>query len=203
MYIKLHQLSKRYGYQWVLKDINYELTTNNIYGISGRNGSGKSTLIKLLSGHLTASEGSIQYLQEGQIIPPSKFYSFFSWVGPYTELIQEFTVEEMFHFHLNFKKFSTNITFSQFLDILGWQKNTNKQIRFLSSGMNQKLQLAFAFLSHCEVVLLDEPTSYLDEMAKKWFEQILNDNKKEKLIVISSNDKFDLQLCDTIISLDK
>ena len=59
MVIDVQSLSKRFGYHWIIKDLNYVFDQTEIYGISGRNGSGKSTLIKLISGYLSPSEGKI------------------------------------------------------------------------------------------------------------------------------------------------
>ncbi|MBK8080718.1 MAG: hypothetical protein IPK25_10780 [Saprospiraceae bacterium] len=68
--------------------------------------------------------------------------------------------------------------------------------------MNQKLQLALAVLSDSEVLLMDEPTSFLDQNAKIWFKNILMRYCKNRLIIISSNDSFDLSLCKDILSLN-
>jgi ABC-type multidrug transport system ATPase subunit len=67
--------------------------------------------------------------------------------------------------------------------------------------MKQKLQLALALLSQTPVLLLDEPTSYLDEAAKNWFAQRLCQNSENRTTIISSNDRFDLDLCQNILDV--
>lgn len=202
MVIDVQSLSKRFGYHWIIKDLNYVFDQTEIYGISGRNGSGKSTLIKLISGYLSPSEGKILYKVDNASISASQVYKHLSWVAPYTDIIQEFTLEEMFNFHKKFKKFQQNISFEEFLSLLEWKNTKEKEIRFYSSGMNQKLQLALAVLSDSEVLLMDEPTSFLDQNAKIWFKNILMRFCKNRLIIISSNDSFDLSLCKDILSLN-
>lgn len=202
MEIELVNLSKRFGYQWILKGVNTKFVKDEITGISGRNGSGKSTLIKLISGIITPSEGEIRFVDNNSLILPTNFFKHFSWVAPYTDLIQEFTLQEMFHFHARFKSMAIH-TFEEFLHELQWKDTKEKQIRFFSSGMKQKLQLALALLSQTPVLLLDEPTSYLDEHAKLWFSDLLKKNSFGKTIVISSNDTFDLKLCQKVVSIEE
>lgn len=197
MEIELIALSKRYGYQWIIKDVNFIFNSNEITGIGGRNGSGKSTLIKLIAGFLSPSSGKIIYKSENKTILPPQFYQYFTWVAPYTDLIQEYNLEEMFAFHCKFNHYS-QLTFKQFVEILDWQNPGEKQLRHFSSGMKQKVQLALSLLTNKPIVLLDEPTSYLDEQAKKWFADLLGKVKENKTVIISSNDSFDLNLCHSI-----
>ena len=201
MEIELIGLSKRYGYQWILRDVNQTFLKGKVYGISGRNGIGKSTLIKLISGFLSPSTGKVLFKSAGNIILPRNFHEYFVWVAPYTDLIQEFTLEEMLMFHKKFKPMPENLDVKSFLEYLEWNNTGDKQIRFFSSGMKQKLQLALALLSETPVLLLDEPTSYLDEAAKNWFAQRLRQNSENRITIISSNDRFDLDLCQNIFDV--
>jgi ABC-type multidrug transport system ATPase subunit len=202
MVIYVQNLSKRYGYHWIIKDLNYTFDQSVIYGISGRNGSGKSTLIKLISGYLSPSEGKIIYELNGAIISVSQVYKHLSWVAPYTDVIQEFTLEEIYHFHKKFKKLRNDLSFQEFLNMLEWKNTNEKEIKFFSSGMNQKLQLALAVLSDTDLLILDEPTSFLDQNAKIWFKNFLMNFCDNRIVIISSNDPFDLSLCGNVLSLN-
>jgi ABC-type multidrug transport system ATPase subunit len=202
MEIILDNLSKRYGYQWVLKDIRVTFTKNLVYGISGINGSGKSTFIKLISGHLPASSGKIIYKKDGTPLSPSLWYSELSIVAPYTDLIQEYTMKEMFLFHKKFKSFlEPQLSFEKFIEIIQLADQKDKPIRFFSSGMKQKLQLGLAILSNTTLLLLDEPTSYLDSHGKKWFGQMMQENSSERIVIVASNDAFDLSLCNPVLQI--
>ena len=59
--ISLKNIGKRYNYEWIFRNVNYEFTADNSYVILGANGSGKSTLLQLISGSTTSSEGVIEY----------------------------------------------------------------------------------------------------------------------------------------------
>lgn len=201
MEIRLENLSKRYTYQWIVKDVNLTFTTKYIYGVSGDNGSGKSTLLKLISGYLSPSKGKLIYKYNGDSILITQFYKYLSMVAPYSDIIQEYTMKEMFYFHQKFKPFKKSVTYEDFQNLIQLKDQKDKQIQFFSSGMKQKLQLALAILSDTKILLLDEPTAYLDENAKLLFKNLLLGNTKDRIIIISSNDPYDLSLCDKIINL--
>lgn len=173
-----------------------------MYGVGGRNGSGKSTLLQILSGYLSPSSGSLSYSVSHRNVSASLVFKEVSLVGPYTDLVNEFTLQEMFHFHFKFKQPLNGLTFQQFEEIIELQKQGNKQLNHFSSGMKQKIQLALALLSSTPFLFLDEPTSFLDSNAKKWFSEMLATYAQDRLTIISSNDPFDLGHCSEVLLLD-
>jgi len=201
MKITLEKLSKRYLYDWIIRDMDFVFEPNSIIGINGINGSGKSTLIKLLSGYLSPSEGKISYTLDGSKIERSDLYQHFSLAAPYTDLIQEYDAKEMFLFHTQFKKLRKHIQVEDFLEVVNLKGNKGKQIQFYSSGMKQRLQLAIALLTDSRLLLLDEPTSYLDNANKEWFYTLLEKNLKDRTVIIASNDLDDFRYCTNVISL--
>lgn len=194
-------LSKRFGYQWIVKEFNYTFNSGTIYGIAGNNGSGKSTLIKMLSGYLTPSSGKLTYEISNGEIRPEVVYKYISLAGPYTDLINEYTLEEIFIFHQKFKPFKIPLSFEVFEEIINLKGQSEKLLQHFSSGMKQKIQLALALMSDTPVLLLDEPTSFLDKNTKEWFVDLLVKYRSDRIIIVASNDQFDLNLCDQIINL--
>jgi ABC-type multidrug transport system ATPase subunit len=199
--IHLDKLSKRYGYQWIIHDFEAIFNANTIYGIAGNNGSGKSTLIKMLSGFLTPTSGNITYKINGKEIKVASIFPFISLSAPYTDLINEFTLAEMYGFHQKFKKLTNNLTFKEFEQKIALSGQKDKTLLHFSSGMKQKIQLALALLSDTPILLLDEPTSYLDNNAKAWFTDLLKENAKDRIVIIASNDVYDLNLCQKLLHL--
>ena len=175
MKITLEKLSKRYLYDWIIKDLSLVFESNSITGINGINGSGKSTLINLLSGYLSPSQGKISYELGDKKIERSDLYNYVSLAAPYSDLIQEYDAEEMFLFHKKFKKLRVDLDVNTFLERVNLKDNKGKQIQYYSSGMKQRLQLAMALFTDSKLLLLDEPTSYLDNTNKDWFYSLLND----------------------------
>lgn len=201
MQVTIQNLSKRYLYDWIIRNMSHTFESGTITGVNGINGSGKSTLIKMLCGFLSSSEGNISYTLDGKNIERSDVFQYVSLAAPYTDIINEYDVEEMFTFHTKFKNLRERIDSNQFLEIVKLKGNKGKQIQFYSSGMKQRLQLALALLSDTKLLLLDEPTSYLDEENKAWFYDLLSKNKNNRTIIIASNDKEDFELCGNVISL--
>mgnify|MGYP001172811802 CR=1 FL=1 len=199
--ITASNIFKRYGFQWIIKDFSAEFYQGKIYGIAGNNGSGKSTLIKILSGYLTPSNGKISYKIKNKQIAKDIAYSQISLAAPYTDLINEYTLQEMFAFHQKFKPLKVNISFETFEQEIQLCGQKDKLLGHFSSGMKQKIQLALSILSHTPILLLDEPTSYLDAGAKEWFQNILHNNREDRIVIIASNDQYDLNLCDEIIKI--
>ncbi|HQG38627.1 MAG TPA: ATP-binding cassette domain-containing protein, partial [Chitinophagales bacterium] len=64
MTIQLENISKRFGFEWIFKKINFQFDANGKYAIVGPNGSGKSTLLKIISGGTTPTSGKVVYLYD-------------------------------------------------------------------------------------------------------------------------------------------
>lgn len=199
--IRAASISKRYTYRWVLKDISCDFSSGKVWGISGNNGSGKSTLIKILSGYLSPSGGSVTYRAGDDDVRGDKVYQYMSLVAPYTDIVNEFTLNEMFDFHKKFKPMRENLTFREFEELIHLTGHNDKPLSHFSSGMKQKINLALALLSDTPFLLLDEPSSFLDEYARQWFAGLLRAHWEGRVVVIASNDPTDLSLCSEIIRL--
>ena len=187
MQIKLTNTGKRFNREWIFRGVDYVFTAPKKYAITGSNGSGKSTLLQVISGSLTHSEGAIEFLQDNNTIPAEQHFKQVSIAAPYLELIEEMTANEMLDFHTQFKPLS--ISKKEALSIVNLSNAANKQIRYYSSGMKQRLKMAQAFFSNTPVLLLDEPTTNLDAEGIALYQQLIQDHTASKLVIISSNDK--------------
>lgn len=163
--------------------------------ILGPNGSGKSTLLKVLSGHLSPSKGSVSFRQDNKVYAVEEVYHLVSYAAPYIELIEEFTLEEAVHFHSGLKPLLPGITPSSLQEILALPKSKQKEIRFFSSGMKQRLRLALAVCSDTPVLLLDEPATNLDVQGIEWYKNLIGEFAANRLVVIASNDPHDAAFC--------
>jgi len=201
MEIILNNIAKRYLYDWIFRNIDYHFSSTARYAILGANGSGKSTLLKILSGHLTPTKGDIQYKIAGQEIDKEDIYRQLSYTSPYIDLIEEFTLSETIQFHRQFKPFHNNLSTNDFLGLIQLEKAKNKEVRFFSSGMKQRLKLGLAICSDTSLLLLDEPTATLDEKSVAWFHELLEHYASNKLIIIASNEERDVTTCQKRINI--
>ena len=114
MRVELEKISKRFGYQWIIKEYSDIFSEGAVIGISGPNGSGKSTLIKIISSYLSPTSGKMIYSKKGSKVRADEAQKDISLVAPYTGLIQEFTLSEQFHFHFQFKEKLVDMDFQEF-----------------------------------------------------------------------------------------
>ena len=201
MRIKLQNISKRFKFEWIFKKIDYTFEAPKQYAILGHNGSGKSTILKILAGHLTPSKGTIKFDLNGKDVGGDSFYKQVSFAAPYIDLIEEYTLIEAIKFHQQFQSFKEGIGVQEILDILQLKKSNNKEIRNFSSGMKQRLKLALAICSDTPMLLLDEPTSNLDEQGVAWYRDLIARYAQQRLVIIASNVKVDYDFCDEILNI--
>jgi len=195
--IRLQNLSKKYLNEWIFRGLSLEIDQHT--AIIGANGSGKSTLLKVLTGILPPTEGKIDYLIGQKTISNEDIFRHIAWAAPYQELIEEFTMEEMVLFHQKFKKMY--LSPQQIAQETDLERAWHRPIKFFSSGMKQKLKLALAFFSDTPILLLDEPSSNLDQKNIAWYQtQILQ--QKHRLILIASNQRYEYELCTQKIEID-
>ncbi len=185
--IHLENIGKRYNLEWIFRNVNLSFDSNSCSSILGSNGSGKSTLLQIISGYLSQSEGQICWKNNGVSIPTASLYHQVSVATPYLNLYDDFTLVENVNFFLQFKKLRGGISAQEFAERIELDKHIDKQIRFYSSGMRQRLKLGLAILAESSLLLLDEPTSHLDANAINWFQQLLADNAKDRSIFVASN----------------
>lgn len=202
MKVVAENLSKVYAGQTIVNRFSNIFEPGSIIGISGPNGSGKSTLIKMLCGFLTPSGGTIQYSLKGKNIDRSEIYRFAALAAPYSSIIKDFSLEENYSLFRKFKKDAEQLSYRNLLQLLEWSNPGSKVIAQFSSGMQQKVNLMFALLSGSPFLLLDEPTSYLDEHNKEWYHQQAANYFQGKTVIIASNDERDFAEANNIIKLD-
>ncbi|MEJ7626362.1 MAG: ATP-binding cassette domain-containing protein [Ferruginibacter sp.] len=229
MTISLLNAGKRFNREWIFRHLNYDFFQGTHYAITGANGSGKSTLLQVIAGATLHSEGEVRYeggqgsmgnkphaatneslndisktvsvhnesgTREQKIVEPYKFLSF---AAPYLELVEEMTATEFLVFHSKFKHLVSGIK-----DILyesGLSRSSDKQIRYFSSGMKQRLKLAQAFYSDTPVLLLDEPLTNLDAEGIVLYHSLIKNHGTKRLVIISSNDEKEYDFCSEVIRI--
>ena len=201
MNILLNNTGKRFNREWIFRKLNYQFLQGKSYAITGSNGSGKSTLLQIIAGATLHSEGTIEYqsAQSDKIAAAENAYKQIAIAAPYLDLVEELTATEFLTFHNNFKPFTTG--FADMLLAVGLQKAADKQIRYYSSGMKQRLKLAQAFFSETSVLLLDEPTTNLDEEGIEVYKNLWAKNTTNRLVIVSSNDKTEYENCNAVIKI--
>ncbi len=201
MDLVLNNVGKRYRYDWIFRHVDFQFESGKKYAILGPNGSGKSTLMKILSGHLTPSKGKIEFQKNGKKVIIDKVYQSLSYAAPYIDVIEEMTLVEAINFHQKFKPFLNNLNTNDLVELLDFSKSKKKEVRFFSSGMKQRLKLALAICSESELLLLDEPTTNLDQQGFDWYQELIRTYANDRLVIVASNVESDYHFCDAYLNI--
>lgn len=193
-----------------VKGINFKIEEGELVGYIGENGAGKSTTIKMLTGLLTPTSGSI--IVNG-IVPNQKRIqnnkNIGAVFGQKTQLWWDLPVIESYRlikkmYKIPEKEFQENL--KKFTEILELQDLLEKQVKNLSLGQKMRCEIAATFLHNPKIVYLDEPTIGLDVFVKEKIRNFIKEiNKKNKTtVILTTHDLKDIEdVCDRIILLDK
>ena len=195
MTISVSDAAKRFNREWIFHHFNYIFSPGIGYAITGPNGSGKSTLLQVIAGATVASEGKIIYKLRDKPIEPDAAYRYLSIAAPYLELIEEMTATEFLSFHAKFKPLLPVKNIPDLLRLAGLNDAADRQIRYFSSGMKQRLKLVQAIFSDTPCVLLDEPCTNLDEQGVELYLQLMEEYCTNRLVIVSSNDEREFGFC--------
>jgi ABC-type multidrug transport system ATPase subunit len=201
MKINLTKLGKRYNRDWIFRNLNFQFDDGNHYAITGPNGSGKSTLLQIISGSAIFNEGNISYFENEKSLSSEKIFQKISFAAPYLDMIEEMTLTEFFSFHDKMKGWIPTVDTKEIIFLSSLENAAHKQIRYFSSGMKQRVKLAQAIFSNTPIVLLDEPLTNLDEEGVSLYHHLIEKHCKNRLLIISSNDKKEYSFCDKIIDV--
>lgn len=215
MNITLEQLSVGYkGFPPVVSNINVEIKSGELTCLIGSNGIGKSTLLKTLTGFLPKLSGRL--LLDGRdinMLSQRERAKCISIVLTYKSDVQNLSVTEMvgmgrmpytgFWGKLNT---SDQTIVAEAIEMVGIEHLKNRMIQTLSDGERQKVMIAKALAQQTPVILLDEPTSFLDFPSKVEMLQLLHRLAKEtnKVVFLSTHDlELALRIADRLVELNK
>jgi heme exporter protein A len=198
--LEISNLRKDFDRRPVFKNLNFSLSNSASLAITGKNGSGKSTLIKVLANTYSQTSGSVAFTIDGQTIERQHFYKYIGFVSPYLNLYDEFTGYENLHFAANLRGLSNSLI-DDVLKRVGLHNRRHDLVKIYSSGMKQRLKLAFSIIHNPLVLMLDEPTSNLDAEGIGVVNSIAAEYRHERILIIATNDEHERNLCEKEINL--
>lgn len=173
--------------------------------VTGPNGSGKSTLLRILAGLLTPAEGTAELLIDGDVVPREAVRTVVGLSAPDVRLYAELSARENLRFLLRARRMDeTEQRIGLAIEEVGLAERADDPVRELSSGLRQRAALAAAIVHGPRILLLDEPSSNLDEAGIRVLREVIEARSKSGLVVIATNDAEEagiaesrLVLCDT------
>lgn len=201
--IEICQVTKRFGEDLVLKEVNLTLTAGRVYGIVGNNGSGKTVLMKCICGFLTTSTGTIRVFgkQIGRDVDfPESLGVIIETPGFLTNLTGRKNLEIL----ADMRKKISRAEIRLVLKKVGLDPDLKKTVSKYSLGMRQRLGIAQAIMEDPELLILDEPFNGLDKNGVAEIRKILLELKSEgKTILLASHNEEDIRiLCDEVYEMD-
>ena len=201
--IQLKEVSKILKSKVVLEDISYEFVEGKIYGLYGKNGCGKTMLLRMISGLIIPSSGTVsinnQILHEDISFPPN-----IGVIIENMELLPQLTGVQNLEVLAKINKKASIDDIQESLKRVGLT-TTYLPVKKYSLGMKQRLNIAQAIFEKPSIILLDEPTNAIDEEGVKMIHQILKEEaSRGAIIILSSHNKEDIyHLCDEVIYMNE
>lgn len=189
--IQLENISVAYEQKTVLHDVNLTVYERDFLGIIGPNGGGKTTLVKTILGLKKAQSGHITFYRDGQPVPSIRM----GYLPQYNKLDKNFpiSVYEVILSGLR-KSWLRRYTPAQhqavkeMLERMGLTSMADRPIGSLSGGQLQRALLGRAIIAKPDVVILDEPNTYIDRRFESQLYQLLDDINRESAVLLVSHD---------------
>jgi heme exporter protein A len=198
--IRASNLAKKYSGPYIFRDISLSLEAGDSIAITGPNGSGKSTLLEIIAGIKRQTSGTVEYSVGGERIGAQEFLKRSGFLSPRMNLYNELTAVEM----IGFISGSMNLNINEpegLLGNFGLAGQVNKKISEYSSGMKQRLKFMLSVIHDPCFLLLDEPTSHLDSAGRDMIFTRLDSERKNKIIIIATNEESEASFCGRRIGL--
>ncbi len=202
VFLAVTAISKSFNRRAIFSDISFELRSTQSLAVTGRNGSGKSTLLKIIAGTLSASKGKIEIREGGEPVPAIDHFNILGFVAPYLQLYDEFTALENLEIIQKIRgvRASRN-ELRALLDRVGLYRRGDDLLRTYSSGMKQRAKYAAAVAHRPPILVLDEPTSNLDAEGKTIIREIMEEQRRNNILIIATNEVDELTVCEKMIQL--
>lgn len=205
--IQIQSLVKDYGSLRAVDHINLEITEGEILGFLGPNGAGKSTTLKLLTGYLSPTAGTIKVNGMDITEESQKIRSMIGYLPENNPLYTEMTVYDFLTFIAEAREIETvriPERIASVAEVCGLTSVISRPIRQLSKGYRQRTGLAQAIIHDPKFLILDEPTSGLDPNQILEIRELIRDLGKDKTLIISTHILQEVQaVADRIVIINK
>jgi len=183
--IEVKNLEKHYGRVQAVKGLNFTLNPGDFVGFIGGNGAGKSTTIKMLTGQLIPTAGSIRIGEVDIVDKPQVAREKIGYVPEFPDLYTYLTGREMLEFVCSVRQ---SDSVARGIDIAGLGTDIDRLIREYSQGMRRKMAIACALVASPPILILDEALNGLDPSSVKRITNILElEREKGTCIVLSTH----------------
>ncbi|MEG0075499.1 MAG: ABC transporter ATP-binding protein [Eubacterium sp.] len=199
--LKTKNLTKVYGKEKVVNNVNLNIKRGEIYGLLGGNGAGKTTIMKMMTTLVKPTEGSIDIFGKDLASNAIPILKNTGALIEYPVFYDHLTAKEVLRLHCSYMGIGNDGDIEEVLDLLDLSQTNDKKVKMFSLGMKQRLGIARAMLTKPKLLILDEPINGLDPRGIREVREILKNlrDSYDTTIVISSHILAEIeQVADTI-----
>ena len=205
--IEVNNLTKQYGQHKAVDNISFKVEKGEILGFLGPNGAGKSTTMNIITGYISATEGTVKVDGFDILEQPGEVKKRIGYLPELPPLYMDMTVEEYLTFVCNIKKVSVHKQKEMLGKVMNAVKITDMRkrlIKNLSKGYKQRVGLAQAMIGEPQVLILDEPTVGLDPKQIIEIRNVIKSLGKDHTIILSSHILSEVSaVCDRVLIINK
>lgn len=207
MSLEINHLTKVYGAQKAVNDISFTLSKGEIVGFLGPNGAGKSTTMKVATGYISPTEGTVYVGGYDVREKPQEVKRITGYLPEHNPLYLDLFVHEYLLFvgrlyGLRGKPLTQRV--NEMVELCGLTREQGKKIEALSKGYRQRVGLAQALIHNPDVLILDEPTSGLDPNQILEIRKLIKDISVNKTVLFSSHIMQEVQaLCNRVVVINR
>ena len=204
--IEVRNIVKKYGDKYAVNDVSFTINSGEIVGFLGPNGAGKSTTMNILTGYLSANEGSVKIDGADILEDPTKAKKMIGFLPELPPLYMDMTVKEYLGFVYDLKKckFPKEPHIKEICELIQITDVYNRMIKNLSKGYKQRVGFAQALIGNPPVLVLDEPTVGLDPRQIIEIRNLIKKLGKNHTVILSTHILQEVQsVCDRIIVINK
>ncbi len=193
MNLTVDRISKQYKNKIAVDRVTFHLT-EGVTGLLGANGAGKTTLMRMMSGILTPTSGSIT--ADGIPVQTEEYRALLGYLPQDFGYYPEFNAREFVEYIAALKgieKKKAKQKTEELLEIVGLSDVANKKIKNFSGGMKQRVGIAQALVNDPKILILDEPTAGLDPKERVRFRNLIADIGKDTIVLFSTHIVSDIE----------
>jgi ABC-2 type transport system ATP-binding protein len=205
--IHVENLTKNYGDIAAVDQINFEIQKGEILGLLGPNGAGKTTTLRMLTGFLQPSTGTIRVKELDIDRHPIEIKKIMGYLPESAPLYHDMLVFDYLNYVADIREIPPDRKFARIRelgDLCGLNQVMHMPIAELSKGFKQRVGLAHAMMSDPEILILDEPTSGLDPNQIVEIRDIIKRIGKQKTVVLSTHILSEAEAtCDRVVIISR
>lgn len=204
--IKVEHLVKRYGSNYALDDVSFEIKEGEIVGLLGPNGAGKSTTMNILTGYLSTTSGAAYVNGINILDNPIQAKKYIGFLPEQPPVYPDMTVMEYLSFVYDLKgcELDREAHLSEVLSVVRLSDVKNRLIKNLSKGYKQRVGIAQALVNDPKIIIFDEPTVGLDPKQILEVRNLLRSLAKKHTVILSTHILAEVQaVCERILIINK